>query len=318
LQAIRMLPPGESPESLASKLLHSDQTEASFGVSDPPRMKSNAPTELAVTLAGLWIYPLKSCAGVAVERAEFSEQGGFKGDREWAVINKDGELMWQGGIPKMALVRPELQPDGLFLHAPGVPSLLVNHSDTAESCEVRIWNEGMGAFEIFAGNCCGPGAQAWFSDFLGQPLRLVRLGDLARQRRTLNPLHLITCASLQQLNKRLNEKEHASVPVECFRPNLLIDSPEGGLLPFAEENFSSLGWSHATGAATLRMEGPCARCIMTNIDLSDASVGKEPLATIGRMSRERRQVNSVSFGVYGRGISDGTLARGQHGWAKIA
>jgi uncharacterized cupin superfamily protein len=34
-----MLPRGESPESLASKLLHSDQAEASFGVSDPPTMK---------------------------------------------------------------------------------------------------------------------------------------------------------------------------------------------------------------------------------------------------------------------------------------
>jgi pimeloyl-ACP methyl ester carboxylesterase len=45
LQAIRMLTRGESPESLASKLLHSDQAEASFGVSDPPGM--NQPTTAA-------------------------------------------------------------------------------------------------------------------------------------------------------------------------------------------------------------------------------------------------------------------------------
>ena len=236
-------------------------------------VNTSAQTELAVRLAGLWIYPIKSCAGVAAENAELNEQGGFKGDREWAVINATGELIWQGGIPKMALVRPVPQSDGLLLHAPGVPPLRVNLSDMAERCEVRIWNEGLRAFETFEAHCSGPEAEAWFGDLLGQSLRLVRLGDSARQRRTLNPLHLLTCSSLHQLNIRLNEQGHTSVPVECFRPNLLIDSPEGGLNPFVEEDFASLCWPHATGATILRMEDPCARCIMPNIDLNDASVG---------------------------------------------
>jgi uncharacterized protein len=281
-------------------------------------VKMDTQTELAVTLAGLWIYPVKSCAGVALENAELNEQGEFKGDREWAVINASGELVWQGGIPRMALVHPVPQPDGLLLHAPAVPPLRVNLSDSAKPCEIRIWNEGLRAFETFEGHCSGPEAGAWFSHLLGQPLRLVRLGDLARRRRTLNPLHLLTCSSLRQLNRRLNEQGHTSVAVERFRPNLLIDSPEGGLEPFAEENFANLLWPSTTGATTLKMEDPCVRCIMTNIDQNDASVEKEPLATIGRMSLERRRVSSVHFGVYGRGINGGMLARGAHGWAKIA
>jgi uncharacterized protein YcbX len=281
-------------------------------------MNASTQAELAVRLAGLWIYPIKSCAGVAVESAELNEQGGLMGDREWAVINAGGELVWQGGIPKMAFVRPVPQPDGLLLQAPGASPLLVNFSDRVEPCEVRIWNEGSRAFEIFAGNDSSPEAGAWFSDLLGQPLRLVRLGDSARRRPTLNPLHLLTDSSLHQLNRRLNEQGHASVPLERFRPNLLIDSPEGDLKPFAEENFASLCWPHAPKATLLRMEDPCVRCIMPNIDLNDASVGKEPLATIAKMSGERRQVNSVCFGVYGRGTNGGTLTRGEPGWAKIA
>ena len=280
-------------------------------------MYSGAQTELAVRLVGLWIYPIKSCAGVAVENVELNEQGGFKGDREWAVINANGELVWQGGIPKMALVRPALQPDGILLHAPGVSPLRLTISDEAEACEVRIWNEGLRSFDTFVGHGSSSEADAWFSDFLGQRLRLVRLGVSARQRRTLNPLHLLTSSSLNQLNSRLNEQGHAAVSVERFRPNLLIDSPEGNLEPFAEENFASVNWSHGAGATMLRMEDPCARCIMPNIDLNDARVGKEPLATIGQMSRERRQVNSVYFGVYGRGTSSGTLNHGELGWAKI-
>ncbi len=280
-------------------------------------MNASPPTELAVRLAGLWIYPIKSCAGVAVEKAELNERGGLKDDREWVVINTAGELVWQGGRPKMALVRPGLRADGLWLQAPGVSPLQVNFSDRVKPCEVRIWNEGLRAFEVFLGHASSPDADAWFSDFLGQPLRLVRLGDLARQRRTLNPLHLLTTSSLQQLNKRLNERGQASVPVERFRPNLLIDSPEGELKPFAEENFASVGWPHAACATILRMEDPCVRCIMTNIDLNDAGVGKEPLATIAGMSCERRGVSSVCFGVYGRGTNGGTLTRGEQGWAKF-
>jgi uncharacterized protein len=278
----------------------------------------SAQPELAVRLAGLWIYPVKSCAGVPVENADLNERGGFKGDREWAVINAGGELVWQGGIPKMALVRPVPQSDGLLLHAPGVPPLKVNSSDMAKPCEVRIWSERLRAFETFAGHCSGPEAETWFSDLLGQPLRLVRLGELARERRTLNPLHLLTSFSLDRLNRRLNEQGHASAPVECFRPNLLIDSPKGELEPFAEENFASVFWSLANTATILQMEDPCARCIMTNIDLNDASIGKEPLATIGAMSLERLRVKSVHFGVYCRGINGGTLTRGEHGRAKVA
>ena len=137
-----------------------------------PRVQS----ELAVRLVGLWIYPIKSCAGVAVENVELNEQGGFKGDREWAVINANGELVWQGGIPKMALVRLALQSDGRLLHAPGVSPPRLTISDGAEPCEVRIWNEGLRSFDTFVGHGSSSEADAWFSDFLGQSLRLVRLG----------------------------------------------------------------------------------------------------------------------------------------------
>jgi uncharacterized protein len=281
-------------------------------------MNPSVQTDLAIRLVGLWIYPIKSCAGVAVEKVELDEQGGFMGDREWAVINAGGELVWQGGIPKMALVRPVPQWDGLLLHAPGVSSLRVNLLDGVGPCEVRIWNEGLRVFETFSGQGSGSEADAWFSDFLGQSLRLVRLGESARQRRTLNPLHVLTCASLRELNRSLNEQGHAAVSVERFRPNLLIDGSEEDLKPFAEENFATLGWPRANGTMILRMKEPCVRCIMPNIDLNDANVGKEPLATIGRMSRERRGVNSVHFGVYGRGTNGGTLIRGEQGRAKIA
>jgi uncharacterized protein YcbX len=89
------------------------------------------------------------------------------------------------------------------------------------------------------------------------------------------------------------------------------------LLSFAEENFASLSWPGAVGAPVVQLADACARCVMPNIDLRDASVGKEPLATVATMSRERRPDAPICFGVYGRGENGGRLTRGDQGWAKI-
>ena len=278
---------------------------------------ANAPRPLTIRLAGLWIYPVKSCAGVAVPSAELDAQGGFKGDREWIVINASGEMQWQGGIPRLALVQPVPDKESIHLQAPGTPTLTVDRLASGEVCDVQIWNEVTRAFDTFPGRDVGRDAQAWFSDFLGQPLRLVRLGAEALQRRTLNPLHLLTQATLQHLNERLSAEGHRPAELERFRPNLVIDSPAGMLAPFAEENFASVSWPHAPGSPRLQLADPCARCVMVNVDLRDASVAKEPLATVAQLSRERRRDAQVCFGVYGRGQNGGVLTRGDVGWAEM-
>jgi uncharacterized protein YcbX len=278
---------------------------------------NTAQGNLAVTLSGLWIYPVKSCAGVPIVSAELDAQGGLKGDRQWVVSNTNGEMMWQGGIPRMALVRPVLDAESLHLQAPGVANLAVKRKARGEDREVKIWNEGTRVFDIFPGEDSGPAAQAWLSDFLGQPLRLVRLGAVGLARRTLNPLHVVSRSSLRQLNERLKDQGHPPVEVERFRPNLLIDGAAGALAPFAEENFASVSWPRAAGSPLVRLAESCVRCVMTNIDLHDAAVGKEPLATVARMSGERRPDGPVCFGVYGRGENGGVLTKGEQGWAEI-
>ena len=145
----------------------------------------------------------------------------------------------------------------------------------------------------------------------------MRLGAEALQRRTLNPLHLLTLSSLQQLNEQLVAEGHAAVELERFRPNLLIDSPAGALAPFAEENFANVSWPDSAGSPLLQVADSCVRCVMVNVDLHDASVAKEPLATVAQMSRERRPEAPVCFGVYGRSQHGGVLTRGDEGWAQL-
>ena len=73
---------------------------------------------------------------------------------------------------------------------------------------------------------------------------------------------------------------------------------------------ASAAWEETTpvielGGAALDLLSPTTRCELPNIDLVDASRGREPLRTIARMSRERDTAPRGSFGVY-------SWARGPH------
>ena len=68
-------------------------------------------------------------------------------------------------------------------------------------------------------------------------------------------------ASLADLNDRLIARREEPLPMDRFRPNLVIS----GCPAFAEDT-----WPHLRiGAISFRAGGPCARCIMTNAARSD-------------------------------------------------
>lgn len=52
----------------------------------------------------IFLYPVKSVGGIAVDSAQITETGSLKGDREWLVVNENGEMRWQGDIPALTLL----------------------------------------------------------------------------------------------------------------------------------------------------------------------------------------------------------------------
>jgi uncharacterized protein YcbX len=106
--------------------------------------------------------------------------------------------------------------------------------------------------------------------------------------------HLVVSeASLAALNARLA----AAVPMDRFRPNLVL----AGTGAFEED-----GWGEFTaGTARLRMAKPCGRCQVTTTDQSTGEVtGPEPLATLGAWRP------SAEFGAR-FGMNAVTLAEGE-------
>ncbi|GEM48153.1 MOSC domain-containing protein [Deinococcus cellulosilyticus] len=271
-------------------------------MTDPPLLS-------ALQLVGLWIYPIKSCAGIQVISARVTPDAGLDGDREWIIINSENQQVWMGEIHQMALIQPGFDGDDLVLRSPGCSDLRVSRQISQNPCEVNIWNDIEKVNETFSGFDAGEHASRWLTSTLGRPLRLVRLGKEGQTRKALMPLHVVSLASLRALNQRLSEEGHPPVELERFRPNLVIDHEE--LAPFVEEQVSRLRWENGL---ELEMIGACIRCIMPNVSPKDATAGREPLAAVTRLSRERAQKNPI-FGVYGKAQAEGVLTVGQFGTA---
>jgi uncharacterized protein YcbX len=240
-------------------------------------------------LSGLYIYPVKSLAGIPLQQSVV-DYCGLQHDRRWLIVDQEGEFLSQRRLPRMALIRQRIADKELILEASGSADLhLPLNQDTGDWLKVTIWGEKCLALH------CGDVADAWLSKFLGQSCRLAFMPETHTRRVTPDyageadqtafsdgyPLLLISESSLEELNHRLEEP----VPMIRFRPNLVVK----GCGPFAEDTWSRL----RIGDLTMRVAKPCSRCIITTIDPLTAERGSEPLQTL---SQFRRRGNKVYFG----------------------
>jgi uncharacterized protein YcbX len=259
------------------------------------------------TIAALFVYPVKSCRGIALTQAELTPRG-LRHDREWMVVTPEGRFLTQRELPRLALIAPEIADHELQLQAPGAGSIAVALDDGAgPSREVTVWDDTVLARDE------GDAAARWLSDFLRRSVRLVRF-DPSRRRATDPawsagrqgesafsdgyPVLVLSRASLSDLNARLSQP----LPLDRFRPNLVLD----GCGPYAEDSWRVL----RSGAAALRLAKPCTRCVITTTDqLSAERDGEEPLRTL-RSYRWSSELRGVTFGQNAIVESVGTLRVG--------
>lgn len=237
--------------------------------------------DVSARLARLFVYPVKSCAGVELREAELTETG-LDLDRAWMVVDEKGEFVTQRELPRMALVRPTLKLHEVVLRAPGMLALHLAIDTVEEPVRVRLWDDEVPAFDM------GAIAAQWFTDFLGRKLRLVRFDpDFRRVSNTkwtggaeaLNqfsdgyPLLVASTASLEQLNAKLAAGGHAPVGMERFRPNLVLEGVEA----HDEDRLDVIRIATEGGEVQLRPVKPCARCPIPNVDPATAAV--DPIVT---------------------------------------
>jgi len=267
-------------------------------------------------LASIHIYPLKSGRAVDLPGSRV-EPWGLAGDRRWLVVDDTGRFVTQRAEPALALVtagyvpavpvagepasvpvagKPASGPlaaGALTLSAPGHPVLTVPapaQERGAEMLWVTVWRSRVRAA------AAGDRADEWLSRFLGRAVRLVHLDDPTR--RAVDPefgapedrvsfadgypLLLTTAGSLDALGRWLVAEGHPPVPMNRFRPNVVV----AGAPAWAED-----GWRRIQiGAVTFRVAKPCGRCVVTTIDQETAQRGRQPLDLLGRRRRFGQQL----------------------------
>ena len=252
-------------------------------------------------IASLHIHPIKSCAGIAVNEAQLIDTG-FEYDREWMVVDADGEFLSQRELPRMALVRPTLRSDDLVLRAPGMLALHLRLDAVEGDCRVRVHADEVAAFDM------GDLAAQWFSDFLGTRARLARFDP--EQRRLSDPrwtgaleaenafadafpLLVASTASLDELNRRLAAAGHDAVTIERFRPNVVL----GGLVDAHGEDFiDTLQIDAADGPVQLKLVKPCTRCTIPDVDPLTAQTGHAVSDALLAYRADPRLGGSLTFG----------------------
>ncbi len=244
-------------------------------------------------LQALHVYPLKSAQGIALEHGRLGASG-LAWDRHWMVVRPDGTFLTQRTHPRLARIATALTPDGLCLSTAGcAPLQLPFEAAPAAERPVRIWRDAC------LGIDAGDPAAAWVSALLGEPVRVVHAPRSPARRADPHyagahppplafpdgfPLLICTQASLDALNERLG----ARLPMNRFRPNLVLD----GLEPFAEDRIDTI----RIGPVTLRLVKPCTRCIIPSLDPHTGEPDLDPLPVL-RSFRFDPQLRGVTFGI---------------------
>jgi len=237
------------------------------------------------TVSGLYVYPLKGGAAVPLAECEVTALG-FRFDRRWAVVSPTGRVLTQREHPLLARVHAWITRAGtLGLNVEG------ERFDAPEPGSgvretVRIWSDEVEA-EVYGG-----AVDRALSHQLGAPVRLVHFPDdvvracdpdvapgAATGFADGFPVLVTNEATLVWLDERLVEIGAEPVPMDRFRPNLVIaDAPFN-----AEDEHGTLT---VADRVTFRLVSSCTRCVVTTIDQETGEIhGDQPLAALRTLRR---------------------------------
>jgi len=248
--------------------------------------------------------------GIAVDKAQLTSKG-LLYDRHWMVVGENGRFITQRDIPRMALVNTRLGAEGVELGMQGHGSISVPFDlFRGEQIETSVWRVRCQAIDQ------GKHISDWLTRALvsKEPLRLVRMDpDYTRpqnkpkimgEKTTTDfadaaPFMVANQASLDELNSVLESNSSQAVPMNRFRPNIVVQ----GLEPFAEHKLAGLSAENYE----LRLRAPCERCIITTMDQETAKKDPhgQPFKTLQTINPIPEKVKAPAFGQYA------TLSRGE-------
>ena len=257
-----------------------------------------------IQIEQLYVYPVKSLRGIAVDHWPVTPQG-LLHDRQWMLVMPNGRFVSQRQLPQMALIDTGLDAETLYLSRDGYGEVRLPLRD-AETGEVRpatVWSDNCIVTET------SQEASAWLTQVLRspQPLTLVQLAPGQQRIQSqperfgaethtrfadAAPFLVAGSSSLAALNQALQQRQQTAVDMRRFRPNIVLSGVEA----FAEHQLRQL--RHLDGSI-LWLRDHCERCIITTIN-PDSGIKhpqRQPYPTLAAINPMPDNPQAAAFGV---------------------
>lgn len=250
-----------------------------------------------VRVAGLFIYPVKSCRGIQLNEMKIGPTGPLF-DRQWMIVDSENRFLTLRTLSKLAEIRTALSERFLQLYV-GSNKILINIDEECEQIEeVTVWNDA------FLAGIENKNINEALSEFLSKTVKLVRYQKQSFRDLKLaateavkqvmfsdsRPVLLVNQNSLNDLNQKLSLKNYKESFIERFRANIIID----GLAAYEEEKISEV----QVGEILFKNPKLCTRCPVITQDVETGKViSKETLITLAEDQKSRINSTKVIFGV---------------------
>lgn len=233
--------------------------------------------QAVATIKAIFRYPVKSMAGESLPSARLGWHG-IEGDRRFALhrIGNESGFPWltAGRLPKLLQYTP-------VNHSPDDLEALPTHIVTPDGRTLELRGEAL---------------QQELSNTFGSPVRMMRLDQGIFDEAKIS---IISTATIEAIAREVG----AELDVRRFRPNLLIETPEGK--PFAEDAWVGkiLRFQNRGDAAGVSVSMRDLRCAMINLDPRSDFSNPSVLKSVARL-------NDTNAGIYASVIGVGTLSVG--------
>jgi uncharacterized protein len=249
-------------------------------------------------ISHLYVYPVKSLAGISLKKSQITEKG-LAFDRRWMLVDADNKFLTLREYPKMALLLTELSDSHLIIKEKERPENYIRIPFELENItieQVTIWNATVDAIDT------GKEVADWFSNVLGGTCRLFFMpNDSHRPVDTTSgyrpegkftsfadayPFLLLGEASMNDLQTRSAQE----LSILRFRPNIVFSGGE----PYQEDVIEEF---EINGISFTGLEN-CARCGIPNVNPETGVLDTEnqPLKTLAKYRNINKNI------VFGRNV----------------
>jgi uncharacterized protein YcbX len=229
-------------------------------------------------LSQLFIYPIKSLGGIALQQGYISNRG-LEHDREWMLVDQEGTFISQRKYHQLALLQTSITATTVTVQHKHDPNQSISFS-IAENLDtpiaVKVWDDDCTGLEV------STRLSEWFSDYMQMEVKLVKMSPTEKRKvdqryafhkETVGfadayPSLIIGQSSLDLLNTKLAHQ----IGMDRFRPNLVFTGGDAHL----EDEIAEF----SIGEVQFYSAKPCTRCVMVTVDQQTGEKGQEPLKTL--------------------------------------